>query len=77
MSPVARNRRLRTGAPYPTYTPILFEDGKPTLGVCIEVESGKDDTGQAWIKNSLERVVPCIELFKTNGRASGTTYQRL
>lgn len=38
---------LHTRAPYPTNAPVLFEDRKVALGVCIEVESGKGDAGQA------------------------------
>lgn len=38
---------LHTRVPHATNTPILFEDGQPALGVCIEVESGQGDAGQA------------------------------
>ena len=38
---------LHTRVPHTAYTSILFEDGKPALGVCVEVESRKDNASQA------------------------------
>lgn len=39
--------RLRTRAPHATNTSILFQEGKLAFWVCIKVESGKGDAGQA------------------------------
>ena len=37
---------LHTRVPRPTNSAILFQDHKPALGVRIEIESGKGDSGQ-------------------------------
>ena len=43
---LVRHYAVHTRTLYSTNTAILFEDGKPALRVCVEVESGQGDAGQ-------------------------------